>query len=225
MLRNWWAMLGPLTTLTLLISGCPDTESPGCEPAETRACRGEGDCSGEQMCNASGFGWGPCMCSRPPGGGPLPGTNPPPLDCTPGATRACTGSNSSGNCNGVASCDTSGTYGPCLCPPVPGNIPGARPNVLAASCSRNADCGNALRCWEEDEGLAGVLGAPAGGYCTAFCRSASDCAVFDASAACVRFSSGEVGFCVAGCLAEPPTAPTGLCQDRLDAGVASGDAG
>ena len=86
--------------------------------------------------------------------------------------------------------------------------------------------GTALRCWEEDEGLLGVLGAPAGGYCTSFCLSSPDCAVFDAIAACVRFGAGETGFCVSGCLAQPPTAVPALCRDRAaDAGVASGDAG
>jgi hypothetical protein len=226
MLRNWWALLAPLTSLTLLISGCPDAESSGCEPAEARACRGEDNCSGEQVCNASGFGWGACMCSSPGVAEPVnPGTNPPPLGCTPGATRSCTGSNVDGSCVGVASCDSSGTYGPCICPPVPGNPTGTRPNVLGVSCTRNADCGTSLRCWEEAAGLGGVLGAPAGGYCTTFCLSVSDCAVFDATAACVRFSSSNTGFCVAGCLAQPPTADPALCADRPDAGVVSSDAG
>lgn len=224
MLRTWWAMIGPLTSLTLLISGCPDSESSGCVPVETRECRGEDNCSGAQMCNASGFGWGACLCPPPSTGTPGTPTSPPPLGCTPGATRSCTGRNPSGDCNGVASCDSSGTYGACICPPVPGN-PGSRPNVLGASCRRSADCGTALRCWEEDEGLAGVQGAPAGGYCTAFCFSASDCSVFDASAACVRFGATEVGFCVSGCLPQPSTATPELCQDRPDAGVSSSDAG
>lgn len=223
MLRNWWAMIGPLTSLTLLISGCPDPDTPGCVPAEERECRGEGNCSGEQQCNASGFGWGECRCNAPaPAPGPGSSSAPPP-GCTLGATRTCTGSTN--NCIGVASCDSSGTYGPCICPQVPGGPIGSRPNVLALSCDRNADCGNALRCWDDVEGLGGVLGAPAGGYCTSFCRSAADCAVFDATAACVHFNSSATGFCVAGCLAQPPTADPAYCVDRPDAGVASGDAG
>jgi hypothetical protein len=97
--------------------------------------------------------------------------------------------------------------------------------VIGASCSRGQDCGTALRCWEEDDGLAGVLGAPAGGYCTTFCFSENECAVFDPTAACVRFGRTETGFCVSGCLSQSATAAPELCQDRADAGVASSDAG
>lgn len=219
-------MIGPLTSLALLISGCPEPETADCIPAEPRECRGPDGCAGEQMCNASGFGWGECMCRRaPPNTAGSPGTSPPPLGCTPGSTRSCRGNNPGGECNGVATCDSSGTYGACVCSQVPGGVPGLRPNVLGVACTRNADCGTSLRCWEEDEGLGGVLGAPAGGYCTSFCRSEADCAVFDSSAGCVRFSSSEIGFCIAGCLAQPPTADPTLCQDRPDAGVVSSDAG
>jgi hypothetical protein len=104
-------------------------------------------------------------------------------------------------------------------------MPGSRPNVIGAACSRSADCGTSLRCWEDDEGLAGVLGAPAGGYCTTFCFTESECATFDATAACVRFGGAAAGFCVAGCLAQPATAAPELCQDRPDAGGVSNDAG
>lgn len=224
MLRNWWTLIGPLTSLTLLIAGCPDTDNPGCVPAEARECRGEGNCSGEQLCNASGFGWGDCTCRPPVTATPIPGgSNGPGLGCTPGATRTCTGGVN--NCTGVASCDSSGTFGACLCPQVPSGVSGARPNVLGARCTRTADCGTSLRCWDEDVGLSGAFDPPVGGYCTSFCLSAADCAVFDATAACVHFGGGSPGFCVAGCLAQPPTADPAFCQDRPDAGVASGDAG
>lgn len=50
-----------------------------CTPGETQACVGPGACSGAQVCNADGMGWGACDCGTgtggaAPGAGGTPGT-------------------------------------------------------------------------------------------------------------------------------------------------------
>jgi hypothetical protein len=92
-------------------------------------------------------------------------------------------------------------------------VPSTRPNVLGAPCRSNADCGSSLLCWAENAaGPPGSIGGPARGYCTAACRSAADCSLFQQPGDCLHFSDPSFGVCLAAC----ESGAAGVCQGRSE---------
>jgi hypothetical protein len=84
-----------------------------CVPGQSVACVGSGGCSSNQVCNATGSGFGPCDCMQTEAS-----TAPP---CVPGQSVACVGS---GGCSSNQLCNAAGTgYGPCVCAPVEAGSP------------------------------------------------------------------------------------------------------
>ena len=60
--------------LSLWIAGCGGGgDEPLCTPGASVACVGTGGCSGGQVCNAEGTGFGPCSCGPGLDGGPSDG--------------------------------------------------------------------------------------------------------------------------------------------------------
>lgn len=75
---------------------------------------------------------------------------------------------------------------------------GARP-ALGAPCEQDADCGDArLLCLTASSTELGGRG-PAGGLCTAHCKTNSDCSGLDPQASCLYFSDPTKSYCFEGC--------------------------
>ncbi len=145
--------------------------------------------------------------------------------CLPGETRACSGA---GQCPGAEVCQPDGqTFGACDCgtPPTPdvaapdagaGRAPS---NQLGSRCVADGDCGSALSCWSATaRSFLGQPGGAAGGYCTAPCTDATDCAAFDPASGCGG------GLCLLGCFSKDPAPGEGKCLGRPDLACWSGAA-
>lgn len=209
MLRRSWVVCLWSTSL-LLGFGCEESKPNRCVPGASVACQSPDGCVGVKICDTNGLVFGACECTVDGIGSP--GKRPPvsAAACTPGATRSCLGAN---ECAGKATCNDSGTFGTCQCSAPPTMLPSQRPNVLGAACRSNADCGNSLLCWAEDEaGPVGSTGGPAQGYCTAACKTAADCSLFQEAGDCVHFSEPTFGVCFATC----SSAGAADCQGRSE---------
>jgi len=197
MLKNLWRVgRWVVSCSAVLLLGCEQTETPRCVPGESVACRGAGDCAGTKVCDTNGIVFGSCMCLVP-GSDPSPrSSNAPANGCVLGDTRACLGPD---ECQGVATCGDSGTFGACQCPAVGIRVPSRRPNVLGAACRSNSECGSSLICWAEYENGPGATGGAAGGYCTSACRGSADCTLFERAGDCLLVAGSTFGVCVATC--------------------------
>ncbi len=154
---------------------------------------------------------------------------PPAKLCVPGETRLCNGP---GGCEGAQACSLDGqALSACDCgtnPPAgaaaavdecTGQDPAcAVPNLLAAPCQADVDCGGAgLVCWSADAvGLLGFEGGPARGYCTMACTTPDDCFRVDPGAGCNAVDGMEQGMCLRGCFSKDPEPLERKCLDRTD---------
>lgn len=101
-------------------SEAPDATAPAstdaslasaCVPGLSVACTGRGGCSTNQVCNASGSGFGPCECASSSDAGVSMDAST--LACAPGTSIACGGQ---GGCSGDQICKSDGSgFGPCNC--------------------------------------------------------------------------------------------------------------
>ena len=134
--------------------------------------------------------------------------------CTPGATRACTGS---ALCAGTQSCAADGSgFSGCLCPGAP-TLP-IRGSV-AAACGRDADCAAGLECVTSADRTgpfsAGAQpGGPQNGYCSRSCSGDADCKASDPLAICLG-PGGGLDHCFQACDVLAQTFP-GQCSGRDD---------
>jgi hypothetical protein len=155
------------------------------------------------------------------------GDTPP--NCTPGKREACSGPD---GCAGTQICAEDGyRFQACICngqgtvPPIiiEAGADGRLPNMLAAPCTVDDDCGTGLFCLTSksktifDEG-------PANGLCVADCaKDASKCAAIDATSICRTYddkgttnsTSDDVAYCTRGCVAGSP-AGMEKCLGRPD---------
>jgi hypothetical protein len=108
--------------------------------------------------------------------------SPPARLCIPGETRACSGAR---DCSGAQACEADGqSFGACDCGPAADDAgapdaeaPHASFVQLGARCEDDSGCGPGLVCWTSGaDSFLGRPGGAAGGYCTAACEVAADCA-------------------------------------------------
>jgi len=216
MLKNLWRVCRWGASCTaLLLLGCEQTGTLHCVAGESVACVGAGECAGVKVCDTNGLVFGSCMCPVPLTEHEPGSSNSPPSGCALGETRACVGAD---ECQGVATCGDSGTFGSCQCSGSAIRVPSLRPNVLGAACRNNAECGSSLICWAEYENGPGTTGGPAGGYCTAACRGPADCTLFEQPGDCWLISGETFGVCLATCSSQ--SASPG-CGERAEVGCAS----
>ena len=135
-------------------------------------------------------------------------------ECVPGETQLCEGAAA---CRGARLCTADGrAFGACDCGPAAGAAePDAGPRTatqqLAARCQSDRDCGSGLMCWASSaQSFFGRAGGAPGGYCTAACETAADCAPLDAQAGC-----GD-GLCLLGCLSGEAAPGEGKCRQRAE---------
>lgn len=134
--------------------------------------------------------------------------------CIPGETRACSGAAA---CSGAQACQADGqSFGACDCGPSAddagapdADAPHASFVQLGARCEDDSGCGAGLVCWTAGaDNFYGRPGGAAGGYCTAPCEAATDCAAYDLGSGCAG------GLCMLGCFSKDARAGEGKCLDR-----------
>lgn len=208
-LAGSWALL-----LFVLGWGCQQAEQRQCISGETRECTGAGDCPGAQSCNADGRSFGACACGVAISPAPA---DAPARECTLGDMQACVGA---GGCAGTRSCSAAGSFSECICPPPPVSPGPLRLDVLGAPCTTDTDCGSDLFCWtESSQGLLGLPGGPAGGYCTARCQQDPECSALEQFGGCVTFAMNTPGLCFAGCFSQVAALGDDVkCRARNDVG-------
>jgi hypothetical protein len=195
----------------LLGFGCEESKPDRCVPGESVVCQSADGCEGVKICDTNGLVFGTCECTVQGSGSPSHRPSSTAAACMAGASRSCVGAN---ECAGTATCNDSGTFGTCQCSAPPTVLPSQRPNVLGAACRSTADCGSSLVCWAEDQaGPTGSSGGPAHGYCTATCKTATDCSLFQDPGDCVHFSDPTFGVCFATCSSSAGAAG---CQGRSE---------
>ncbi|MFO0756566.1 MAG: hypothetical protein U0359_08755 [Byssovorax sp.] len=102
-----------------------------------------------------------------------------------------------------------------------GGSDGGVTDFLGATCTADADCGNALVCVKADDDDAVFGGGPAGGLCTHVCDDDADCP--GTSSLCLSAGGGQPGRCALTCELGPPLAgdldaplDPGKCRGRED---------
>jgi hypothetical protein len=140
--------------------------------------------------------------------------SPPARLCIPGETRACSGAR---DCSGAQACEADGqSFGACDCGPAADDAgapdaeaPHASFVQLGARCEDDSGCGPGLVCWTSGaDSFLGRPGGAAGGYCTAACEVAADCAAYDLGSGCAG------GLCMLGCFSKDARPGEGKCLDR-----------
>jgi hypothetical protein len=216
MLKNFWRVCrwGALAS-ALLCWGCAETETLHCVAGESAGCVGVADCAGVKVCDTNGLVFGSCMCPVPLSEQGPRSSNSVTRGCAPGDSRACRGAD---ECEGIATCGDTGTFGTCQCSAPVLRVPSLRPNVLGAACRSSAQCGSSLICWAEYENGPGATGGPAAGYCTASCRASADCTLFEQPGDCWLAAGATLGVCLARC--SDPASST-ACAGRTEVACAT----
>lgn len=181
--QNFLAALGlsvPLLLIAQALTSCgSDDPAKACNPNDSHTCTGVGMCTGQQICNEAGSGYGPCDCSTGGGGG----------------------TGGSGMTGGAGSAGTSsaGSGSSTITDRIPGGV--------GFPCASDADCPNDAVTGEQlltclvsasNEDFGG--GGPQGGYCSLPCVGSDDCREVDTLSTCgITNQATQASNCIALC--------------------------
>jgi hypothetical protein len=207
--QNILAALGlsvPLLLIAQALTSCgSDDPAKACNPGDIHGCTGVGMCTGEQVCNDAGSGYGACDCST--GGGGTGGTN-----MSGGAGNA-----------GTSSAGSAGSGGDAITDRIPGGV--GFPCASDTDCPTDAVTGERLlTCLVAgaNEDFGG--GGPQGGYCSLPCVASDDCREIDTLSTCgITNQATGASNCIALC--QPGAGQLKCGANRAQACFQADDAG